>query len=643
MNIITLDFETFWSQTHSLSRMPPTEYVMHPETEIISVAAKLNDRPTDVIFGEDRIKSVFAKIDWSDKMVIGHNMSGFDSMICAWRLGVRPRMWGCTQAMARPIYGKVCGVGLGALVKHLNIGVKNNAVLHSTKGRHLKDFTSDEIAQMKIYNKDDDDQCWDLFNHMKPQFSAKELFQIHMTIEMLVNPQYVTDTYMVEQALVKEKEQKRKVLIDLASTLDIANDGTEDELAESVRSVLASAPKFTKLLASLGVDTPMKPSETATDENGDPKMIPALAKTDQGFLDLQEHDNPLVAVAAMARLSVKSTILETRLQAFLRATAACNGKLPVPLRYCGADTTGRWSGEQYNMQNLPRVNHKKPKISDALRMSLMAPEGYKVIVADLSGIELRVNHFLWQVPYSTDLYRKDPKADLYSAAAIRLYGYDDISQVTSEQRQLEKVKALGLGFGAGGTTFKDVAKTMGGVILTPEESNAAVYTWRNEHPEITGGWKACDKSLPTISQGGRRSIDPWGLVNTVYNGIELPSGRFIRYPNLRKQFNPKKGWDEWLYGDGRHKTNIYGGKMDENIVQALARDVIADNALMFYRRTKLMPVMMVHDELVYIVPEDVAEQRLELLQDIMRTPPVWWNELITWSEGGVADRYGEAK
>lgn len=99
----------------------------------------------------------------------------------------------------------------------------------------------------------------------------------------------------------------------------------------------------------------MKMSPTNPD-----KQVPALAKTDEAFLKLQEHSNPIVAAAARARLEVKSTLLETRLEAFIRAADACGGMLPVPLKYAGADTTGRWSGEQYNMQNLPRIG-PKPK------------------------------------------------------------------------------------------------------------------------------------------------------------------------------------------------------------------------------------------------------------------------------------------
>ena len=162
-----------------------------------------------------------------------------------------------------------------------------------------------------------------------------------------------------------------------------------EEKVQAVLKLLSSAPKFAKFLESINVEVPKKISPTTG------KEIPALAKTDEDFIALQEHDNPLVATASNARLDAKSTLLQTRIKAFISAAEAHpQKKVPIPLKYYGADTTGRWSGWAYNPQNLPRVNPYYPKPSDALRKSLIAPKGHKVVVADLSGIELRVNHFL---------------------------------------------------------------------------------------------------------------------------------------------------------------------------------------------------------------------------------------------------------
>jgi DNA polymerase len=292
-------------------------------------------------------------------------------------------------------------------------------------------------------------------------------------------------------------------------------------------------------------------------------------------------------------------------------------------------------------QNLPRITPDKPKPSDALRKSMRAPEGYKVIVADQSGIELRVNHFLWKVPSSMALYKKDRKADLYKAFAAVRYGISP-EEVTKEQRQLAKLCQLGLGFGCGWKKFKLIAKTMGGLDLSDAEAEAVTTDWRNSYPEIVRGWRVCHEALQWIHDGVERPIDPWGLCWTSKYGIRLPSGRFIRYPNLHLE-KTSDGNYEWWYGQGRHRTRIYAGKVTENCIQALARDIIADNMFTFYKETGLYPALMVHDELVYVVPENQAEKLLDKLQQIMRTPPQWWPDIVLESEGDIADTYGDAK
>lgn len=642
MKPIFLDFETYWDTTHTLTRMSPTEYIQSPKTEIISVAIKEGlDGDTYVLFGEDNIRQHLQSMDWSNAMAIGHNMSGFDSMILAWRMGVNPKMYGCTAAMARSQYSKtgtnvsgkfLIGVSLKKLAAEFKVGKKLDLEATNTKGKYLKDFTPEELVLMTDYNKVDTDLCAELFTKLVKGFPKQELFIIDMTTRMLVEPKFVLNTKMVDDALEAVKAEKTRSLLALAETLGLWGDDVE----EQVRSELASAAKFGALLNSLGVETPMKQSPT-----NPAKMTPALAKTDDAFIKMQDHSNPVVAAAAQARLEVKSTLLETRLEAFKKAAAVCDGLLPVPLKYAGADTTGRWSGEQYNMQNLPRIGGKA-KPSDALRMSLMAPKGKKVIVADLSGIELRVNMFLWKVPYAMELFKESPdKADLYKYfAAHDLYNIDE-RDVTKEQRQVGKVAHLGLGFGAGGATFQKVAKLMGGVDMDLDESTRTVNTYRAAHREIAEGWKTFQAHLPKIAQGVDSSIDPWGMCVTEKNAVRLPSGRRIYYPELVREVD--NGKSEWWYGQGRARARIYAGKGVENLVQALARDVVAEHAVLFFKATGYRPVLSVHDELVYVVPEEAAEDLLGILQNIMRRGVSWWPELVTWSEGDVADCYGEAK
>lgn len=632
MTPIFIDLETYYSPTHSLTKMSPLAYCMHPETEVLSIAIKVGKYPTDVIFGEDKIAHALSRINWADKMVIAHNMSGFDGMILAWRFGIKPKAWGCTLAMARPFFAKTVGVSLKKVAEALGLGAKLDFEAVNAKGKHLCDFTADELHKMEDYNRQDTELCAGIFNALAPKLGAKELNLIDMTIRMLLEPAFVLDYDLLETTLVAEKRRKFEMLLRLKDML-----GAEDE--EQVRAMLASAPKFKAFLESQGVEVPMKISKTTE------LPAPALAKTDEDFLALQEHENDLVAAAAEARLGVKSTILETRIEAFMAAGDVCDGLLPVPLHWAGADTTWRWSGWAYNPQNLSRIDPSKPKPSDALRKSMRAPKGYKVIVADLSGIELRVNHFLWKVPSSMALFQADPeKADLYKDFAAHDLYLVPLNEVTKAQRQVAKAAQLGLGFGSGAQTFVKVAKQMGGINMTLDESKTIVYKWRQAYKQIAQGWRTCHEALGWIHDGIEAPIDPWGLCLTSKQGIILNTGHnhIIRYPGLHEEVSDENK-AEWWYGQGRKRARIYGPKGVENLVQSLARDVIADASLEFKKRTGLLPKLSVHDELVYVVPERHAEQMLAELQGIMRTPPSWWPELVTWSEGDIADTYGDAK
>lgn len=634
---VFVDLETYWSQTHSLSKMNPIVYCTHPETEIISCAVKVGSGQTQVVFGERLVKSFLASQSWDDKLVVGHNMSQFDAMILAWRCGVRPALWGCTLAMARPHHSKTTGLSLAKLVAHYGIGVKDSTALRNTKGRHLCDFTQAEVNAMREYNKADTDQCAELFYKLRALTSNREMKLIDMTIRMLVTPKFRVDVLLLEATLEKEVLRKHEMLLRLANMLGVLEPGmTDDEATEQVKKTLGSAPQFSALLESLGVQVPTKLNTKGV-------SIPALAKTDEEFVALQEHDDPIVAAAAGARLGVKSTILESRIGTLLDVAAATGGRLPVPINYYGADTTGRDSGAMnLNLQNLTRILPGAPKLTDALRYSLKAPKNHKVVVADLSGIELRVNMFLWKVPYAMALFQADPeKADLYKtlASEVLCIPYDDIVKM---QRQAGKAMHLGCGFGLGSTAkYRAVAKGMAQIDVSEEDATEHIAGYRRKHPEVVQGWKTCHGALPAIYHGAEYQIDPWGLCHTVKGGIKTPQG-MILYPDLREEVD-ENGRREWVYGRGRHKARIYAGKVTENIVQHLAREVVMDNALQVKKEIGINTTHRVHDELVYVVPENIAEIVLDAVQDVMRTPPAWWPELVTWSEGSIGATYGAAK
>jgi len=636
MRLIVLDFETFYSPQHTLTKMLPVEYIMSPETELQTLAVMDGaGSPIDLYVGEAEIKRWAQETDFSDAMVVGHNLAGFDGLILAWRLHVNPKAWCCTRALALQMGLAQVGSGrvsLKHLALHFGLPDKLDFEATDTKGKRVRDFSPEELEALLEYNKHDTWLCYELFRRLAPQVGTRSLRLIDLTIRMATQPTFRMDTDLLQEAQEAIRADMDRSLEEIGTELaDAAAGGLSVvELRELARSTLASAPKFAKLLQSRGVPVPMKPSPSNPD-----KQIPALAKTDAAMLALLEHDDEQIAAAAAARLQVSSTMLQTRIDSFLTVSQYMGNRMPICLQYYGA-ATGRWSGTmKLNHQNLPRVG-KKPKRADVLRKCLLAPPGHRVVVADLSGIELRVNHYLWQVQESMAMFDADPvNTDLYRTFASVLYNVA-VDKVTDDQRQMGKIAQLQLQYGAGPVKFRDIARQWGAVI---DEAEAArvVVSWREKYSEIVYGWRCCTRALPLIADGVEGApIDPWGLCVTAKEGIRTPQG-MVRYPNLHRDEK------QWLYGaTARSKPiKIYGAKMVENLVQHLAREVMADMLLQISKRYFIAHT--VHDEAVLVVPEAEAEEALQFVHGVMRSGVHWFPQLPTWSSGGTGRSYGEAK
>lgn len=635
MRFCFLDYETFWNRKtkHSLSNMNPVEYVMHRDTEIQVLTYAFDRTPVETLIGPHAIQKFFDSEDWSTTMVISHNGNLFDHMITAWRFGVKPLMWGDTLAMARPIYGSTVGGSLDKLTTQLGLGKKGSLEATSTEGTYTEDWTPEMRAAISEYAKQDTVLLRRLFLALLPETSVKELKLIDLTARMVVDPMFDVDVPLLQDTLATEEARKQKAIWELGDIL-----GYDDP--DLVQRTLMSNPMFSQLLGTLGIETPKKTSATTGKETY------ALAKTDAGFLALLEHDNPLVAAAAAARLGTKSSILESRLKTFITmAEYQPDHRMPIGLNYWAA-STGRWGGAlSANQQNLPRVPRDKQgniihKPTNALRMCMRAPKGHSVVVADLSGIELRVNHFLWQVPSSMELYAEDPQADLYKAFACYLYDIEP-HQVTKDQRQFAKMCQLGLGYGMSSVKFRETAKLQG-VELSITEAVDAVEKWREMYEPIVDGWRKCGDALQHIRYGTEHIIDPWGIcaVEDEKPYILHTPGSCLRYPDLRREAD-KSGKMGWTYGEGRNQRRIYSSLLDENIVQHLARNIIAEQAVTIAAHYPIHH--MVHDEIVCVVPDTEAQDCLQFMLETMKISPTWWPEIVLFAEGDIAKTYGAAK
>ena len=604
MKILTIDFETFYSQTYSLSKMTTEEYIRGDEFEVIGVAVQVDDGKPVWCTGDALAIHKFLKgFDFENNLALAHNAM-FDAAILTWQYGIKPKGWLDTLSMARAVHGTEVGGSLKVLAEHYELGVKGTEV-NDAKGLRQVDFGADQLAQYGKYCENDVALTYGLFAVMSVGFPMFELKLIDLTIRMFSEPTLYLDTAVLEKHLADVQEKKKLAL----------------GLFE--KDTLMSNPQFAVLLESFGAVPPTKISLTTGKETF------AFAKTDESMKALLEHENPMVQAAVAARLGTKSTIEETRTERFLGI--ARRGFMPVPLRYYAAHT-GRWGGDdKLNLQNLPR--------NSPLKYAIIAPDGYVVVDSDSSQIEART--LAWLAGQDDLVEAFDRGEDVYKIMATAIYS-KRLEDVTKDERFVGKTTILGAGYGMGADKFVAQLKTFG-VTITKDESSHIIETYRNAYPKIPKLWRAAGRALEAVrdnltTEFGRDDV----LKVEGAKGIKMPNGLYIKYPNLRSQSN-EEGRTELMYDTKKGRsvipTRIYGGKAVENICQGLARIVIGEQMLLVEKKHKV--VMTVHDAIACVVPEKDAVAAMAYVETCMKVRPKWALELPLNCEAGYGKSYGD--
>lgn len=359
----------------------------------------------------------------------------------------------------------------------------------------------------------------------------------------------------------------------------------------------------------------------------------ALAKNDEGFIALTEHENPVVQELCAVRLGTKSTIEESRIERFLDVGKRNKGRLPIPLKYYGAHT-GRWAGsDKVNFQNLPSRDKKKK----ALKNAVVAPDGHFVINCDSSQIEARVLAWL---AGQTDVVEQFARGDdVYSLFATKIYGRE-ISKKDPVERFVGKTCILGLGYGTGALKLQHTLKTQPPcAVVTESEAKEYVRIYREENDKIINLWKDSDNALSHIAEGKEDGI--WlGEHNCLWvtkEGIQLPNDLYIRYPSLKWDTSEVKG--RYIYKSRKGDVDIWGGSVVENVVQALARIIVGEQ--MIAVNEKYPVVLTVHDAAVCVVREEEITEAMDYITKVMSTPPDWAKGLPVACEANYARNYGE--
>jgi len=605
MNIITIDFETAYGGDLGFAKQTTEEYIRDRRFEVIGVAVQVNDGEPVWFTGTHQKTYQFLQgFDWVNSIALAHN-APFDGAILNWQFGIKPKGWLDTLSMGRALHGTQVGGSLAALASYYGIGVKGEQVKQYIN-YFRKDFSKEELADYGSYCKNDVALTWDLYAHMSEGFPAIELRLIDLTVRMFTEPMLQLDKELLQVHLISEQTRK-------AAILDRFDKDT-----------LMSNPQFADLLVSLGVQPPMKKSPATG------KMTYAFAKNDEEFKALLEHPDTGVQAVVAARLGTKSTIEETRTERFIGI--ANRGPMPVPLRYYAAHT-GRWGGDdKINLQNLQRTS--------PLKMSILAPFGYMMIDSDSSQIEARTLAWLAGQDDLVDAFNRGE--DVYKIMASAIYG-KDIEAITKDERFVGKTTILGAGYGMGAAKFKAQLKTFG-VEISTDEAQRIIDTYRRTYPRIPELWKAAGVALEAMSRGRATEFGRSGkLLVHGKEGILLPNGLWLRYPNLRMVTAEDGLRNELVYDTKKGKAvipnRIYGGKVIENVCQALARIVIGEQMLMVAKKYRV--VMTVHDAIACIVPEAEVETGKEYVEMCMRIRPSWAPELPLNCEAGYGRSYGD--
>lgn len=631
MKKVVIDFETYYDQEYSLRKMTPVEYILDARFEVIGCSVK-EDGGTSRWLEPGEIPGYLAGLP-EKTLVISHNAL-FDMCILAWHYRFVPWLMADTLGMARAwLSPYLRSLSLANVSRYLGIGVKGDTVMKVMGMNRAAIIAAGLMPDYQKYCIGDSDLCWEVFQFIvKDGFPAIEIAIMDMVIRCCLKPGFVLDKAALAQHLFNVKQGKEALLARVGMTN---------------RDDLMSNDRFADALRRLGVEPPTKISLTTG------KEAYAFAKTDSDFLALEEHENPEVQALVSARLGVKSTIEETRTERLIRISQltwpsniipsvhAGHAPLPIPLKYSGAHTHrlgGDWS---LNMQNLPARGAMVDGVmvqKNQIRLAIKAPPDHQVVVVDASQVEARGVSSFCSALAMRDAFNRGE--DIYSIFATSVFGRL-ITKANKPERFVGKQAILGLGYGLGWVKFQykvaldSKAQTGSEIVLDDAESLRVVTLYRSTYPEVPTMWRTLEQLIQQMTYKGCNV--QLGPVTFLYQKIRLPNGMYLFFHNLRHE---NGGWRFDYAGGTKY---IYGGKLLENIIQALARIIIMECALRVKKSLKLDLNLQVHDELAYVVPTYMAALVKEALIAEMRVRPTWDTNWPLDAEGDVANSYGEAK
>lgn len=613
--VLCVDFETFYDPSkevgYDLKTLSIAEYVRDTRFFVQGMAWITNGKTG----WTTRPQDVFGEIDWDKTILVSHNIK-FDGTIIAWRYNHSPALYVDTQVLARAVIGQNSeSYSLKATAKYLGLPEKGDILSTGVQG--ARNPSPEQMEKLKTYCIRDVEICRDIYTTLMPLFPPSQLKPMDWTIRCFTEPKLKLDIPLLEKGVADEKIRRESL---------IANTGID-------RSVFSSNKQFATLLGQYGVRVPTKISKATG------KTVPAFAKTDPGLAALEKTHPALYA----ARIASKSSLLETRGEALIHV--ARTGSFPFDVGFSGAVGTHRYSGGSGgggNPQNFTRGSF--------LRGAVSAPAGYSMVVGDYAQIELRLLAWLAREPKLINAIMAD--IDIYCQFGS-MYYKRTITKKDLLERMFGKSSILGLGYNMGAEKFQAKVKQDLKLDITYEQAQEAVFLYRETYFNVPKLWGFAQRCIPLIAKGEIGCLFFAPYIKVSKEALTLPSGLRIQYPNLRYEDR------EWVYDDVKeialaermqrppNLPRLYGGKLIENICQALAGELCKEG-IARAEANGLRCVGQVHDEIIAICRQDTLKgeseaEAVKLLQTCMEMPPRWMPSIKLKAEVGYGQNWLDAK
>lgn len=635
MKELGIDIETYSSR--DLSKCGVYKYVEAPDFAILLFAYSIDNGPVvciDIAGGEELPADIRGALTDPGVTKTAWNAS-FERICLSRYLGLSrpmdPAQWKCTMVRAARM-GLPLSLGQCAEVLRLTDG-------KMTEGKSLIRFFSVPGQKGARHLPSAAPDRWEIFK------------------------QYCIRDVEVEQALLAKL--RRLETPDFDEMLYIADQEINDRGVLIDRNLVENAARFdveykAKLLKEMqeltGLENPNSASQIKDYlQKTTGLRIASISKNNIDDIDKELFYWPKARrVMAIRREMAKTS--NKKYDAML--SCVCDdGRIHGLLQFYGAARTGRWAGRLVQVQNLPQnhlsdldyarslvkagdledfeLNYASPTqvLSELIRTSFIAAPGHIFHVCDFSAIEARVIAWLAGENWVLDVFREG--GDIYCATASRMFGVPVQKHgANSHLRQKGKIAVLALGYGGGVSALEAMGGSRMG--LTEAEERQIVNQWRDANPHIVRLWSAVEKAAKKAIKTGIGVTIHRGIVVSYRWGmllITLPSGRTICYPRARIGAEPGDGWNDGcgaIEYEGVNQTTkkwgavrTYGGKLTENIVQAVARDILG--AVMLQARNENLPIVFhVHDEIIVEAP---AERPLSDVEALFSRPIEWCRDL----------------